>query len=296
MIAGMPSRRLAFLVSAGALLVALVHVLWPDLEIDAVTVVLLAVAAVPWLGPIFKSIELPGGWKFEYQVQQIREQVEQVERRVQDVERLVFTGDTTPAMEEQLTRAVQGFAGYLRGVDDALVVPLPSVALKSGLGNAQYVGSVNEIQIDPKLAEDDYVVMREYAHHVLMTVGPTWDTRLLGVESGVADYLVASHTGHPALGAGAARAFGLDRPALRDLANERSYSEGLIAQDEGEIWGGALWELRSGLGREAVDRAVAGAWLDPGWVASGALAFADAVVAHAGEGARDAFRRRGLLL
>jgi hypothetical protein len=100
MIAGMPSRRLAFLVSAGALLVALVHVLWPDLEIDAVTVVLLAVAAVPWLGPIFKSIELPGGWKFEYQVQQIREQVEQVERRVQDVERLVFTGDTTPAMEE----------------------------------------------------------------------------------------------------------------------------------------------------------------------------------------------------
>src|SRR5215216_2964737 len=120
MIAVMPSRSLAILVSAGALLIALVHVIWPDIEIDAVTVVLLAVAAVPWLGPIFKSIELPGGWKFEYQVQQIREQVEKVERRVEDVERLVFTGDTTPAMEEKLTRAVEAFAAHLHGIDPAL--------------------------------------------------------------------------------------------------------------------------------------------------------------------------------
>jgi len=295
MIGAMSSQRLAILVSAGALVIALVHVIWPDVEIDAVTVVLLAVAAVPWLGPIFKSIELPGGWKFEYQVQQIREQVEKVERRVGDVERLVFTGDVTPALEKKLRRAVQGFAAYLRGVDEALAVPLPSVALEAGLGNAQYVGATNEIQIDPKLADDEYVVMREYAHHVLMAVGPEWDTRLLGVESGVADYLVASHTGEPALGAGAARAFALGRPVLRDLANERRYSEGLVAQDEGEIWGGALWEMRGRLGQEAADRAAAGAWRDPAWVQDGALAFAEAVLARAGDQARDAFRRRGLV-
>jgi hypothetical protein len=40
---------------------------------------------------------------------------------------------------------------------------------------------------------------------------------------------------------------------------------------------------------------IAGVWLDPGWLPSGALAFADAVVARTREGARDAFRRRGLL-
>jgi hypothetical protein len=294
MIAAMPTRALAIAISAGALLIALVHIVWPDVQIDAVTVVLLAVAAVPWLGPIFKSIELPGGWRFEYQVQQIKEQVQQVERRVEGVERMLVTGDATPALEEKLTRAVEGFAAYLHEVDEALDVPLPSVALKTGLDNAQYVGSLNEIQLDPKLAEDDYVVMREFAHHVLMTVGPPWDPRLGGVESGVADYLVASHTGNPALGAGAARAVGLGVPVLRDLANQRTYSEGLISQDEGEIWGGAFWELRGRLGQAPVDGAVAGAWRDRGWEPGRLGAFTAAVVARAGEGARDAFRRRGL--
>ncbi|MFD4975675.1 hypothetical protein [Streptomyces sp. NPDC058424] len=38
----------------------------PDLKIDAVTAVLLAVAVGPWLGALFDSIELPGGTKFQY--------------------------------------------------------------------------------------------------------------------------------------------------------------------------------------------------------------------------------------
>lgn len=45
---------------------ALVHLAWPDLRIDSTTVALLVIAAVPWLGDLFHSIELPGGARLEY--------------------------------------------------------------------------------------------------------------------------------------------------------------------------------------------------------------------------------------
>jgi hypothetical protein len=286
------SQRLALAISVAALLIAAVHLVWPGLEIDAVTLVLLAIAAVPWLAPIFKSIELPGGWKFEYQ--QIQEQVKEVERRVEGVERLLFTGDTTPALEQKLTGAVQGFAAFLKNIDTALGVAPPTVGLRRGLGNAQYDGRVDEIQLDPDFAVDDYAVLREYAHHVLMTLGPEWDTRLLGLESGLADYLVASHTGDPGLGPGFARQMNLGKPYLRNLRNDLVYADGRTAQEEGEVWGAAFWEIREQLGQADADRALARAWLDPAW-APDTAAFPAVVARLAGEGpARDAFQRRGL--
>ncbi|HSS26980.1 MAG TPA: hypothetical protein VLL50_03445 [Usitatibacter sp.] len=47
--------------------VALVHVVFPRLAIDAVALVLIVVAVVPWLAPLFKSVQIPGGWKVEFQ-------------------------------------------------------------------------------------------------------------------------------------------------------------------------------------------------------------------------------------
>jgi hypothetical protein len=43
------------------------HLVWPDARIDTITLILLGMCFIPWLGTIFKSIELPGGMKFEYQ-------------------------------------------------------------------------------------------------------------------------------------------------------------------------------------------------------------------------------------
>ncbi len=54
-------------ITLGALVVALFHVVFPKVAVDAVTLTLLGVALVPWLGPIFKSLEFPGGAKIEYQ-------------------------------------------------------------------------------------------------------------------------------------------------------------------------------------------------------------------------------------
>jgi hypothetical protein len=43
------------------------HIFFPAFKVDSITLFLLAFAIVPWLGMIFKSLELPGGLKFEYQ-------------------------------------------------------------------------------------------------------------------------------------------------------------------------------------------------------------------------------------
>src|SRR3990172_7427214 len=63
-------------ITVAALLIALVHLIWPNLNIDAITVTLLFVALVPWLSSIFKSLEFPGGWKIEFQ--EIKEQVKSI--------------------------------------------------------------------------------------------------------------------------------------------------------------------------------------------------------------------------
>lgn len=60
-------KQLRQIVSLGALLLALVHIIWPLLAIDAVALALIVIAILPWLAPLIKSLELPGGWKVEFQ-------------------------------------------------------------------------------------------------------------------------------------------------------------------------------------------------------------------------------------
>lgn len=60
-------RKIQISITIAALLLAIVHIIWPTLKIDAITLTLVVVAIVPWLAPLFKSLELPGGIKFEFQ-------------------------------------------------------------------------------------------------------------------------------------------------------------------------------------------------------------------------------------
>lgn len=56
----------SLLLSALALLLALLHLLLPQIRIDPVTLFLMGVALLPWLAIVLRSIEIPGGWKFEF--------------------------------------------------------------------------------------------------------------------------------------------------------------------------------------------------------------------------------------
>ena len=62
-----PQRKTQVVITVASLALVCVHLLWPDLRIDAITLILLAAAAIPWLLPLFKSVELPGGVKLEFQ-------------------------------------------------------------------------------------------------------------------------------------------------------------------------------------------------------------------------------------
>jgi hypothetical protein len=55
-------------ISGAALVLLVLHVLFPNLGIDATATGLLVLAALPWLLPFVKTFELPGGTKIEVAV------------------------------------------------------------------------------------------------------------------------------------------------------------------------------------------------------------------------------------
>lgn len=70
-------------VTVAALVLIAVRLIWPKLSIDMITLVLLLAAALPWLGVVFSSVQLPGGWRVEYH--QLAQRVQRTERDVANV-------------------------------------------------------------------------------------------------------------------------------------------------------------------------------------------------------------------
>ncbi|MEW2544390.1 hypothetical protein AB0910_01190 [Streptomyces sp. NPDC047002] len=101
-------------VSSLALLAAVAHALWPDLRVDAVTAVLLAAAAAPWLGGIFSTITLPGGASVTFR------DLQNLEEQMRD------TGELARAAQERgarLGHEMEGLAATTRVVFAGLTGP-----------------------------------------------------------------------------------------------------------------------------------------------------------------------------
>jgi uncharacterized protein YecT (DUF1311 family) len=60
-------RKIQILITLSALLVGLLHIIFPNFKIDAISITLIIIAIIPWLAPLFKSVELPGGLKVVFQ-------------------------------------------------------------------------------------------------------------------------------------------------------------------------------------------------------------------------------------
>src|SRR5690348_10535032 len=56
----------SIVISVVGVALALGHLVWPAVAIDAITTLLLVIAVAPWLGYVFKVVELPGLARFEY--------------------------------------------------------------------------------------------------------------------------------------------------------------------------------------------------------------------------------------
>jgi hypothetical protein len=62
----MKAHAIQIAISLLACVLLVAHLICPGLKIDAITLTLFGMAIVPWLGSIFRSLEMPGGWKFEF--------------------------------------------------------------------------------------------------------------------------------------------------------------------------------------------------------------------------------------
>ena len=60
-------KRTQVFITISAILVGLIHLFFPNLKIDAIFITLIVIAIIPWLEPLLKSVELPGGLKVEFQ-------------------------------------------------------------------------------------------------------------------------------------------------------------------------------------------------------------------------------------
>lgn len=69
-------RIIKGVITVGALAAFGVRLVYPALNLDAVALGLLLLAVVPWLSPLIKSAELPGGFKIEFQ--DVKEAAEKV--------------------------------------------------------------------------------------------------------------------------------------------------------------------------------------------------------------------------
>jgi hypothetical protein len=157
----------------------------------------------------------------------------------------------------------------------------------------------NTIVIDPKMASDKSVPLREYSHHVLTAkFSETWEGHYAAIESGIADYLTCSHLNNPKLGELAIKAIAPQQPFIRNLENNQNFGEfknkferatSFLAQAQipyegASVWGGALWAIRTAVKPEAADPIVAAAWLSMQWPAADnerPLAFTTALLAAA---------------
>jgi hypothetical protein len=61
------ANRIRWSISGFCFLLLVLHVIWPKLSLDLTSTIILVVGLIPWLAPVIKTIELPGGFKIEVQ-------------------------------------------------------------------------------------------------------------------------------------------------------------------------------------------------------------------------------------
>ena len=173
---------LLILVSVLAVGVAVVHVAFPSLTIDVVTLGLLAVAALPWLAPVVKSFRF-GSLEVDLRdlqqsVHEVRSRVEESVQKVEDlsdqVQRIAFSGAVDAGTRTELETAMSGFFTHLRQAG----LPLPSTE--------PHVEVVDKGRVTPV-----------YYSSVIELPPEQWSPQLKAVKSGLAVYLSCSYRGSP---------------------------------------------------------------------------------------------------
>lgn len=181
----------------------------------------------------------------------------------------------TPDIKSSAEASLSKFQKYLSGVGFDLTGKKISVNIDPSIeANAFYTNNAGTytLSLGPSAAKDETAILQQYALHILTThrvdlqletatVEQTNSLAALNLEWALADYLNCSYRNDPVVG----RILGqkLGQPYLRNLDNKRKLSElskAMSYQEAGEVWGGALWEIRGVLGRESADKVFFTVW------------------------------------
>jgi hypothetical protein len=175
----------------------------------------------------------------------------------------------TPDLQKDLETSLGNFKAYLTKL--GFEAPSETISVKISQGTTfdgqwvvQWNPNTHSIKVASAFANDEVSVLRQLAH-ALLNISENASPDYHAVESGVATYFPCSFTGDPMMGDKASAAGKALMPP-QDLRKHRNFSEirlgdwASVQNDGSEIWGGALWEVRQLLGRDAADQLVAGIW------------------------------------
>jgi hypothetical protein len=124
----MPGKTLRLSITVASLLIALAHLIFPSVTIDFVTVVLLLVAVLPWVAPIVKSVELPGGFKIQLQdVKEAAKELLRVDTVIQPPAGEIRMEDHAPEVALDARAGIQ-FEAEVISRAEAAVTSLKNVA------------------------------------------------------------------------------------------------------------------------------------------------------------------------
>jgi hypothetical protein len=141
--------------------------------------------------------------------------------------------DLSRDLQSRLERLAEAYLNYFEKLGYAPKTPTINVSTKGAVSNflSYFDPATNTIFVQPPVAEDQFVLLREYSHHILysslsfdaLDARHSSNFSLVPIEYGLANYFPASYLGDPRLGAIAVRymksTIHFEKPFLFNLDN-----------------------------------------------------------------------------
>lgn len=181
------------------------------------------------------------------------------DRKRLDTSTFSFTGAVTARSVDRLSAFLEPYVEYLRELGQAPDDSLPTIFLdpdkSPARARAAHADRENgRLVIGLAVVELPDIVLHEYTHYVLEGTASIprrqWPAGASTLEAGIAFYLPCSHRDNP-LQAGTYDLRTLQRPAPPWL--DQAHRDGLT-------WATSMWQIRTDLGAETVDRLLLETW------------------------------------
>jgi len=183
------------------------------------------------------------------------------ERAKDENKKFHFEPESTHYHEVMAYYHIQEFIDYLKGLGvDFGEKPIQATVHHNDDDNSFYSPDKKQLFFGdggvPDSADAD-IILHEFGHAVvdrLAGLQGGWGTQAGAMHEGFGDYIASTFFGDPNVGEWDSSAYSEDG-YLRTLANRKVFPQDLTQSihEDGEIWGGVLWDLRKELGKEAAD-------------------------------------------